>query len=84
MEQRPLAALNPSVLAAAANHTRPLLPLKPALQKSILARPAGAAEPGKRRLLGVSSSNLAFMGGDALPASMLFGAGFKVPKLQGK
>lgn len=42
----------------------------------------GAAVPGKRRLLTVSTS-LA-VPGDALPAQALFGNSFKVPKLAGR
>jgi hypothetical protein len=83
MDQRPLQALNPGVVAAAASHAaRPLLPLKPAVTKSVLAPLAGGPQPGKRRLLGVSTANFGAVA-DALPAAQLFGQNFKVPKLHG-
>lgn len=85
-EQAPLGRNGAETVAAAGRHTKAVNPpIKPHAQKSILgvSQPkagagAGGAQPGKRMLLGVSRP------GAALPASMLFGNGFQVPKLSGK
>jgi len=81
LRSAPLQALHGDELSSAAAHSQVpaggLATLRPPAQKSILARTM--ADGGKRRLLGVSSTNIAAVG-DALPASMLFGQNFKVPK----
>ena len=80
LEKRPLGALNPASVAAAANQIREVPPpLKPVAARPLLGV-SGAG--GKRRLLGVSSG--AAMGPGGLMTTKLIGNNFTVPKLQGK
>eukprot|EP00887_Chlorella_sp_A99_P005807 scaffold1.g5807.t1 len=91
LEDRPLDALNKNVIAAAEwfAQLRPGsgLSFKAGLQNAMAKRSLGGSQeqqqPGKRKLLAVSTSSLAAVKGDALPAQALFGNSFKVPKLAG-
>lgn len=83
LEQRPLEALNPASVAAAANQIRAVPPpLKPVAARPLLGvSGAGGPAGGKRRLLGVSSGLGA---GGGMMTTKLLGSNFTVPKLQGK
>lgn len=80
----PLQALNLGTIAAASNQVAANAVLKTTIVRPMLGVSSAAQGGSKRRLLGVSAGAAASAMGDTLPASMLFGANFKVPKLQGR
>ncbi|KAK9819778.1 hypothetical protein WJX72_002248 [[Myrmecia] bisecta] len=83
LQKDPLAAINPRVLEAAAARSTAAnnLTAKVAIRKSYSAKPEPSGEaPAKRKLLKPSGNGYSGYV-DTLPASMLFGDSFKVPKL---